>query len=104
MERQKEYLQGFIRQARLKMREDLTLPLDVYNALSDYMVTNMSVNEAAYLATVALECSFTSDSIRNVSGTTTQGDLYAEYYVDEEALYELILDVFYEKETETQDS
>ncbi len=97
MRRQREYLLGFIRQAKARLKEDLTLPLDVYSALTRYMVTNISVNEAAYLATTALDCRFTGDSIRNVPGETVQGDLYAEYYVDEDALYQLILDVFYEK-------
>lgn len=97
MNRQKEYLLGFINQAKSRLKEDLTLPLSVYQTLSQYMVTNISVNEAAYLAATALDCEFTADSIRNVNGTTVQGSLYAEYYVDEDALYELILDVFYEK-------
>ena len=40
---------------------------------------------------------FTEDSIEQLSGTDQEGDLHDEFHVDEDALQELIIRLFYEK-------
>ena len=61
------------------------------------MVTDISVDEVSYLATQALGYSFDSDNMHVLQGEIVQGERFEEFYVDEDALYRLILDVFYEE-------
>ena len=104
--RQKQYLQAFITQAKAAMRENMTLPLSLYELVTPYMVTDISAEEAVYLAAQALSYSFRPEDIHTLEGEVVMGEKYEEFYQDDTALYELILQVFYEevKETPTEGS
>jgi hypothetical protein len=45
----------------------------------------------------------TEDHVYTVPGETIKGEKYEEYYVDEEALYDLIIEVFYNEVDENGD-
>lgn len=99
MARQKQYMLSFVSSAKAAMKKDLTFPIKLFNGISEYLVTDISLNEITYLATQALESEFTSDSMLNIQGTSQMGERYMEFYVDDEALYDLIIDVFYEEDS-----
>jgi len=94
---QKQYLQAFIEKAKVRVKEDMTLPLQLYAKLSPYMVTDVTADEVAYLAKQALSCRFDPSHMYAMKGEVKQGEQFEEFYPDEEALYELILEVFYEE-------
>lgn len=97
MERQKQYLTSFIQTALSATRADLSVPLDLYNALDGYMVTDLSASSVTYLASEVMDCGVNEIISLTVPGEMQAGEKYAEYYPDEVGLYEMILDVFYEK-------
>lgn len=97
LDRQKQYLTAYAAKTMDKMKEDITLPITLYNTISKYMVTDVTVDEVSYLAPQMLDYSFSSDRIYSLQGETVQGEEFEEFYVDEQALYELILNVFYEE-------
>ena len=97
LQRQKQYLQAFIGQARKAVREDLTIPLKLYSQIKPYMTTDISAEEAVYLAGEALDCSFSQDDVYSLQGEVKMGEIFEEFYPDETALYELILHVFYKE-------
>ena len=99
MQRQKQYLNAFAEQLRQEIKEDITLPIKLYQQLEEYVVTNISLSEMSYLASEVLSCEFDADNLLTVKGTIEKGEntKYEEFYVDEAALYEMILEVFYEK-------
>lgn len=96
LERQKQWLTAFIRQLKEQTAEDLSLPVRLYNEVMNYMVTDVSVDEVAYLSSIVSEYSFTKDHMYSLSGETVMGEKFEEFYADDEALYELILELFYE--------
>lgn len=100
LERQKQYLNAFIKKTKEMVSNDLSIPLNLYNIIANYSVTDLTIDEMTYLASTAAGYSFSSDNIYSLPGETIQSETteYEEFYVDEEALYELILEVFYEKE------
>lgn len=100
LEREKQYLTQFIAQAKKAMKEDMTLPLTLYTAITPYMVTNVTAEEAVYLAGEALSYSFGTEDLHSMKGTVEMGEKFEEFYPDETALYELVLDVFYEENAE----
>ena len=97
MERQKQYLNAFIQTALAATRADLSVPLDLYNALEGYMVTDLGASAVTYLASEVLDCGVNEIISLTVPGEIVAGEKYAEYYPDETGLYEMVLDVFYEK-------
>lgn len=97
LERQKQYLTEFIGAAKSAMKKNPAAAVNLYQAVSGQMVTNVSIDEVAYLAPLLAEYKFQSDSFYMPEGETVMGDQFEEFYVDEDALYEMILDVFYEE-------
>lgn len=97
LERQKQYLNGFIGAAKNAIKKNPAAAVNLYQAVSGQMVTNVSIDEVAYLAPLLTEYQFQSDSFYMPEGETIMGDQFEEFYVDEDALYEMILDVFYEE-------
>ncbi len=96
-ERQGQYLRRYAAAAQAAMKEDITLPVTLYSTLSKYMVTDVAVDEVSYLATQAAGCTLEDEHIYSLQGETKMGEEFEEFYVDEKALYELILKVFYEE-------
>lgn len=100
MARQRQYMMNFIQKALQKTKEDITTPVKLFRLLTenDYMVTDITVSKVSYLATVFGNISFTEESFETVPGEVLDGGKYAEYHVDDEALYQMILETFYVKE------
>ena len=63
------------------------------------MVTDLSLDKTVYLATQAMNMSFSGEDLISLKGEAVAGKVYDEIVVDDEALYELILDTFYIQET-----
>ncbi|MFR8340583.1 MAG: hypothetical protein ACLVAW_30060 [Eisenbergiella massiliensis] len=98
--RQKTYLQGFVNQAKAAVKQDMTLPLKLYTQVLPYMVTDISADEAVYLAGQALSYSFDENDIYTMEGHVEMGEVFEEFYQDDTALYELILKIFYDEVTQ----
>ena len=95
--RQKTYAVAFVNQLKQGMKEDMSLPVKLYQTAEKQMVTSISLDQAVYLCTEYMNCSFDTENIYTIDGEVTMGEKYAEFHVDDEALYQLILDVFYEE-------
>lgn len=102
--RQKQYLMAFARDAKAAVKKNPSLAIDIYKTVSEYMVTDIGLDEAAYLATEVMQSDFGEDSLHIVDVELTQGEIYEEYYAKEDELQQLILDVFYEKVADGVDS
>lgn len=97
LERQKQYLNGFILAAKAEAKKNFSIVWELYQAVLPMMTTDIDIDEVIYLATQALDYHFDGDSFRMLEGETVMGDVYEEFYIDEDALYRLILEVFYEE-------
>lgn len=96
LERQKQFLTNFISQAKNKAMGNVTVAVDLYNTISRYMVTDVDVTEFTYLASEALGYEFSIDNLYTMEGETLMGESFEEFYPDEDALHQLVIDVFYE--------
>lgn len=94
--RQKQYLGAFMEAAKKAAEKDIAVAAQLYQALAPMMVTDITMDEAAYLAPILLGYSM-DGGFYMLAGETVMGEQFEEFYVDEGALYELILDVFYEE-------
>ena len=96
MERQKSYIDGFVDNAITLTRKDFSTPLMLYNDVADYSRTDIDATKISYLASVFLQRGFSSDEdLVKIPGKTVMGEKYAEYHVDTEAFFDIIIQAYY---------
>ncbi len=93
MERQKAYMEGLMQALGETLEESDLFAAKVYEQLSDYMVTDCTVN---VISALMQRCSaYALKQIVSPAGENVLGETYYEFYPDEEQLDALILDLFY---------
>lgn len=93
MRRQEEYMRGFVSALMEKLEEDDSVILQAYEDIADYTVTDCS---AAVLSRLAKDFEgYTLGEMFSIKGENREGEIYMEFYPDEEALDALILELFY---------
>lgn len=102
MARQRQYLIAFMNKAFSQIRSDLTTVFTLYEAVTNYMSTDLTVAKMTYLANLAMNGMFREQDIKTVPGEITletgiDGEEHANYHVDDKELYNIILDVYYEE-------
>ena len=97
LERQRQYINSFINSARTVCRENNNAAVELFTAIGNKMVTNISADEISYLAPFLVSYKFDIDNIVTIDGKTEKNGKYEEFYADENSLYEAIVNVFYEK-------
>lgn len=97
MERQRQYLLQFMSKAAEKTKEDVTIPLKLFETAKQEgnMVTNLDLSKVLYLTSLFTKIDAGEEGMKTVPGEVKAGEVYAEYHVDDEALYEMILETFY---------
>lgn len=95
---QRQYINAFASQIVPAIKNDLTLPMDLYNDSSKYTVTNIDASKLTYLAS-SLATKFSGIEFITINGQyeMVEGDKSAQYKIDNEQLFETILDLFYTK-------
>ncbi len=95
MERQKIYLSGFFNKFIESTKNNIMTPVDLFNSASSYMVTNIDLSKVTYLSGLLMQKNFTDFNLQTIPGEIKQGEVYAEYYVDEDKFLEMFLDIYY---------
>ena len=100
MARQRQYMMNFIQKALQMTKEDLTTPVRLFKVATeeDYMITNLDMSKIAYLTKSLGKINFSEGNFQTIPGEVVAGEEHAEYHVDDEKLYEMILETFYVKE------
>ena len=92
-ERQKTFLQALVQKLR-KSKERTRIVTGLYDSVKSYTVTNMGNDIFAKL--LAASQNGITDT-ETVPGEGTHGENFDEYHIDEDALSDLIISMFYEK-------
>ena len=92
--RQEQYLNNMI-PVMLKRIRSASSAVSVYGAAEDYIYSNIDYNRLAdEISDMTYDA---SEGMREVPGEVVMGEQLEEFYADDDGLYQLILDVFYEK-------
>lgn len=92
MERQRQYVSEWMRSAKNELQSQQAVT-ELVLQLDDYYRSNCTVEQ---LISYAESQSSSSDiPVYEIKGQATQGGIYMEYHVDEDALQALVLDLFY---------
>ncbi|MGN0384004.1 MAG: LCP family protein [Eubacterium sp.] len=93
--RQQQFLNAFMNKTINSLKSNLGNFFSLYNTVNEYSVTNLGISQVSYLASSYLGTSDTTLDIKTIQGEVIQGEEYAEFNVDKTALYELILEIYY---------
>lgn len=97
LERQKQYMNAFISKAKSEAASNISIIAELYNDILPYMTTDVSFDEVMYLAPNIINYTFDDNSFYMMQGETVMGDEFEEFYPDEDKLYEMIINVFYDE-------
>lgn len=93
IERQKDYIRGFSDALHQKQQTNSNFALSVFKQVSPYLVTDCS---NTMLSTLAGKYAYYEvDRILSPKGENVMGEKYFEFYVDEDDLSRLVLELFY---------
>ena len=95
MERQKQVLMAVAKTMLSRIREKPISVLTTYDAVKRNVTTDLNTSSILYLARTAARMHM-NDTVLKVAGESVLGEgNHAEFNVDETALFEMILSVFY---------
>lgn len=93
MERQQEYISGFMSALNAKLKGSDTFALNAYNEVEDYIVTDCSTTVLTSL--VDRFSDYSVNEIVSPEGENVRGEEYYEFHVDKEALEDLVIRLLY---------
>ena len=103
--RQKEFLRTAMAKTIQEIKKKPAIVSEIYQSIIPYMNTDITLDKAVYLAAEALDYSITDSSFYQLTGVDKQvdfenakkaEDFYDDYYLDEEKLKEMVMEVFYQ--------
>lgn len=93
IERQKQYMDGFLSALRDKQSGSTEFIINAYSDVSDYIVTDCSITVLSNL--MDRYADYELKDVVSPEGKNVLAEKYFEFYADEEALDSLILELFY---------
>ena len=94
MKRQQQYLTALQQKFTQELAENSDLSRQIVTAVSDDMVSDFTVNSLNGFVDMATTYDFAP--IREIAGEAVYSpDRSPEYYADEDALYQMVVDLFY---------
>lgn len=104
--RQKDFMRVAMGRTMQEIKANPVFVKDIYESLKSYMNTDISVDEAVYIASKALDCTLAEQSFYQLAGVDKaeyfvgengKQDFYNDYYIDEDALQKIMFEVFYQE-------
>ena len=97
MERQKVYMLAYIQKLQQMEIDELTDMWKSVEELESHLQTSISRNEYLELVQLLDEVEFSEENFEVLEGEDRQGKLHDEFHLDEKALKEKIIELFYEE-------
>lgn len=98
MARQKQFMEAFLSKVWSSVKSNPSSVVGLYNTIDDCSTTNLTTSKMVYLTSTAISMldSYKEVEFVNLAGEVKKGE-YAEFYPDQDALMETLLDLFYIK-------
>lgn len=95
MERQKQYLAALYEQMQKKLEKDSNFMLKLLTDLSPYMVSDYSISQVSGQLDSGLE--YELGQFHSIAGESVKAEEFMEFYADDEALKEQLVELLYEE-------
>jgi len=100
MERQRQYLEALQTQLFEKIDADSEFLISSLLQINPYMVSDCTIEQLSDLVEAIKSCE--KREYVTLEGKAEKGEVHVEFYVDEEALQRLVMEMFYEKVEEAK--
>ena len=97
IERQQAYVTAYVDLLKNRLASEPDQLWQEIGQMNDYLQTNITKNKYLSLARLLEKVSFTDADYYRPTGKDSAGELHDEFYVDEDALRQLVIDLFYEE-------
>lgn len=97
LRRQEQYITAYMNKLETIASNNPSAAVEIYESLEKYIVSSI---DFASLVGEVKDYSYTEEDMYSIPGETRMGDKYEEYYVDDDAFYDMIIDLFYVEVTE----
>lgn len=97
IERQQAYVTAYVDLLKDRLASEPDQLWQEIGQMNDYLQTSISKNKYLSLARLLEKVSFTDADYYRPTGKDSAGELHDEFYVDEDALQQLVIDLFYEE-------
>ena len=106
LERQKAFMKTAAERVMQEIKINPIFVRDIYESVIPYMNTDITADEAVYIASKSLECTLDEQSFYQLTGEDQaeffikengELDFYDDYYLDEDELKRIMIDVFYKQ-------
>ena len=101
IQRQQAYITAYISQFKELLQTDLESAWTQSQEMTDHLQTSITKSKYLGLAKLLESVSFTDADYYRPEGTDQLGDLHDEFYLDEDNMEKLIIDLFYEPVSQT---
>lgn len=96
LDRQRQYLKALFKKIIDNTKKDITFPMKVRDALSEWLVTDINDDELIYLVSSLVFYKLNIDSVAHLPGMTKIGkDSSEEFYPDKDEMKKMIIERFY---------
>lgn len=93
--RQVSYLKAFTSKVLQNATGDPAALLSLYQTAQDYTWTNLGFDQFSYLVSTMLANGMTSFDVVTLDGEMGEGETYAEFHLNQDAVYQTVLDTYY---------
>ncbi|MDO5807833.1 MAG: LCP family protein [Lachnospiraceae bacterium] len=97
IERQQAYVTAYVDLLKDRLASEPDQLWQEIGQMNDYLQTSITKNKYLSLARLLEKVSFTDADYYRPTGKDSAGELHDEFYVDEDALQQLVIDLFYEE-------
>ena len=95
LDRHKQYIQAAYQQVKVSGIQNPFEIIKLMKSVDDYVVTDLELNEILQLVRIGVKSEFDMDHIRVIEGEIVQGEMFEEFYIDEEKKEQLVKELFY---------
>ena len=97
IERQQAYVTAYVDLLKDRLASEPDQLWQEIGQMNDYLQTSITKNKYLSLARLLEKVSFTDADYYRPTGKDSAGELHDQFYVDEDALRQLVIDLFYEE-------
>lgn len=99
MERQRIYVNAYLEKLKEQLNGNFSQTVGKMQDAVEQLATNISLDEVSAFSEMLMTYSFSEENYHVLAGSDQSGTFHDEYILDEAALQQLLVDIFYVKKT-----
>ena len=95
--RQRDYIKALLVQLKAAASEDISIITKLYAATQGHMYSNIALTDMVGMAKDVISGGYSFGDVQILPGEYVEGNKHDEYYINQDAIYEMVLQNYYEE-------